>query len=223
MRKFSEFAKNIIFFELLFLTHWWTSSISPKWTSLKPFAFFYPSLDCPEKPRKLTESYQALQMGKLFLTYFSNFFPNYFLNYFTNYFKILYKECFRYTKCNPNIFQNADSCYVVGFSIILLNTTLHNPNVKSDQRQTEERFIELNEAIEGQSIPRETLSGYYRTPVSKFFDSKMFGQFLWTLHVLLENKYQKLVFSNLFVFTLVSQVNKNEAIRASRRWWSSFW
>lgn len=75
-----------------------------------------------------------------------------------------------YTKCNPNIFQNADSCYVVGFSVILLNTTLHNPNVKSDQRQTEERFIKMNESIEGCNLPRETLSGYYRSIKLKQFE-----------------------------------------------------
>jgi len=75
-----------------------------------------------------------------------------------------------YTKCNPSIFSNSDTCYVVGFSIILLNTTLHNPNVKSDQRQTEERFIKMNESIEGNTISREILSGYYRSIKAKPFE-----------------------------------------------------
>ena len=76
----------------------------------------------------------------------------------------------RYTKCNPTIFTNSDTCYVVGFSIILLNTTLHNPNVKSDQRQTEERFIKMSESIDGCTIPRDLLSSYYRSIKMKPFE-----------------------------------------------------
>jgi len=75
-----------------------------------------------------------------------------------------------YTKCNPTIFTNSDTCYVVGFSIILLNTTLHNPNVKSDQRQTEERFIKMSESIDGCTIPRDLLSSYYRSIKMKPFE-----------------------------------------------------
>jgi len=75
-----------------------------------------------------------------------------------------------YTKCNPSIFSNSDTCYVVGFSIILLNTTLHNPNVKADQRQTEERFIKMNESIEGCTISRDILSGYYKSIKAKPFE-----------------------------------------------------
>ena len=88
----------------------------------------------------------------------------------------------RYTKCNPTIFTNSDTCYVVGFSIILLNTTLHNPNVKSDQRQTEERFIKMSESIDGCTIPRDLLSSYYRSIKMKPFelpeeDDQAFGKF----------------------------------------------
>lgn len=45
-------------------------------------------------------------------------------------------ECFaqRYCQNNPDIFTNTDTCYVLSFAIIMLNTSLHNPSVKvSDQ------------------------------------------------------------------------------------------
>ncbi|XP_065901633.1 cytohesin-2-like [Dysidea avara] len=35
----------------------------------------------------------------------------------------------RYCSCNPGIFSCADTCYVLSFSVIILNTGLHNPNV----------------------------------------------------------------------------------------------
>ncbi|KAK1150502.1 cytohesin-4-like isoform X1 [Acipenser oxyrinchus oxyrinchus] len=36
----------------------------------------------------------------------------------------------RYCDCNPNVFQSTDTCYILSFAIIMLNTSLHNPNVK---------------------------------------------------------------------------------------------
>lgn len=40
-------------------------------------------------------------------------------------------ECFaqRYCQLNPDIFTNTDTCYVLSFAIIMLNTSLHNPSV----------------------------------------------------------------------------------------------
>ena len=31
---------------------------------------------------------------------------------------------------NPDLFDETDTCYILSFSIIMLNTTLHNANVK---------------------------------------------------------------------------------------------
>ena len=36
----------------------------------------------------------------------------------------------RYCQLNPDIFTNPDTCYVLSFAIIMLNTSLHNPSVK---------------------------------------------------------------------------------------------
>ena len=35
-----------------------------------------------------------------------------------------------YCEQNPNIFEEPDTCFILSFSIIMLNTALHNPNAK---------------------------------------------------------------------------------------------
>lgn len=49
-----------------------------------------------------------------------------------------------------------DTCYVLSFAIIMLNTSLHNPNVKD--KPTAERFIAMNRGInDGGDLPEELL------------------------------------------------------------------
>ncbi|XP_013870946.1 cytohesin 4b, partial [Austrofundulus limnaeus] len=33
----------------------------------------------------------------------------------------------RYCECNTNVFQSTDTCYILSFAVIMLNTSLHNP------------------------------------------------------------------------------------------------
>uniref|UniRef100_A0A8C9QEX2 Cytohesin 3 n=1 Tax=Spermophilus dauricus TaxID=99837 RepID=A0A8C9QEX2_SPEDA len=44
----------------------------------------------------------------------------------------------RYCLCNPGVFQSTDTCYVLSFAIIMLNTSLHNHNVRD--KPTAERI-----------------------------------------------------------------------------------
>ncbi|KAJ8965763.1 hypothetical protein NQ317_016104 [Molorchus minor] len=65
-------------------------------------------------------------------------------------------ECFakRYCECqgDNNIFENSDTCYVLSFAIIMLNTSLHNPSVK--EKPSIEQFINMNRGInQGQDLP----------------------------------------------------------------------
>lgn len=49
-----------------------------------------------------------------------------------------------------------DTCYVLSFAIIMLNTSLHNPNVKD--KPSVERFIAMNRGInDGGDLPEELL------------------------------------------------------------------
>ncbi|CAJ0940767.1 unnamed protein product [Ranitomeya imitator] len=62
----------------------------------------------------------------------------------------------RYCLCNPGVFQSTDTCYVLSFAIIMLNTSLHNPNVRD--KPSVERFISMNRGInEGGDLPEELL------------------------------------------------------------------
>ncbi|XP_078450359.1 cytohesin-1 isoform X1 [Lampetra fluviatilis] len=66
----------------------------------------------------------------------------------------------RYCQCNAGVFQSTDTCYVLSFAIIMLNTSLHNPNVRD--KPTTERFILMNRGInDGGDLPEELLRNLY--------------------------------------------------------------
>lgn len=51
----------------------------------------------------------------------------------------------------------SDTCYILSFAIIMLNTSLHNPNVKD--KTPLERFISMNRGINnGGDLPNELLT-----------------------------------------------------------------
>lgn len=55
-----------------------------------------------------------------------------------------------------------DTCYVLSFAIIMLNTSLHNPSVKD--KPTVERFIQMNRGInDGHDLPAELLTSLYES------------------------------------------------------------
>lgn len=55
--------------------------------------------------------------------------------------RLMEKFASRYCECNPNngLFTSADTAYVLGFSIIMLTTDLHSPQVKN--KMTKEQYI----------------------------------------------------------------------------------
>ncbi|XP_023574826.1 cytohesin-4 isoform X2 [Octodon degus] len=74
----------------------------------------------------------------------------------------------RYCLCNPGVFQSTDTCYVLSFSIIMLNTSLHNPNVRD--RPPFERFVSMNRGISGGGdLPEEQLRNLFDSIKSEPF------------------------------------------------------
>jgi len=66
-----------------------------------------------------------------------------------------------YCRQNPNLFEETDTCYLLSFSIIMLNTALHNPNVK--KKITCEQFVAQNRGINsGKDLPRDILELIYK-------------------------------------------------------------
>lgn len=85
----------------------------------------------------------------------------------------------RYCECNPGVFQSTgrrtlragrtclrpdvtvfsgtDTCYILSFAVVMLNTTLHNPNVRD--KPSLQRFVSMNRGINnGEDLPTETLT-----------------------------------------------------------------
>ena len=64
---------------------------------------------------------------------------------------------------NPEKMKHEDTAYVVAFSIIMLNTDLHNDNIKPDRKMTEQQYISMNRGIDvgGANVPEELLRGIY--------------------------------------------------------------
>lgn len=74
--------------------------------------------------------------------------------------RFMLKFAERYTTLNPDVFANADTAYVLGYSVIMLNTDLHNPQVK--RRMSKSEFIKNNQGIdEGKDLAEEILSEIY--------------------------------------------------------------
>lgn len=77
--------------------------------------------------------------------------------------RLMEKFASRYCECNPKnqLFQSADTVYVLAFSIIMLTTDLHSPQVK--HKMTKEQYIKMNRGISDSKsdLPEEYLSTIY--------------------------------------------------------------
>jgi brefeldin A-inhibited guanine nucleotide-exchange protein len=74
--------------------------------------------------------------------------------------RFMLKFAERYVTGNPAIFANADTAYVLAYSVIMLNTDLHNPQVKN--RMTLQDFIKNNRGInDNADLPQEFLEEIY--------------------------------------------------------------
>jgi brefeldin A-inhibited guanine nucleotide-exchange protein len=71
--------------------------------------------------------------------------------------RFMLKFAERYTTQNPNAFANADTAYVLAYSVIMLNTDQHSAKIKGP-RMTKEDFIKNNRGInDSQDLPPEYL------------------------------------------------------------------
>jgi brefeldin A-inhibited guanine nucleotide-exchange protein len=77
--------------------------------------------------------------------------------------RIMEKFAEKFTNQNPDVFPSADTAFILAFSVIMLNTDLHNPSIKEDRRMTAESFIRNNRGIaaEGGDLPDDVLTGIF--------------------------------------------------------------
>ncbi|KAH6857062.1 hypothetical protein B0I37DRAFT_319025 [Chaetomium sp. MPI-CAGE-AT-0009] len=74
--------------------------------------------------------------------------------------RFMLKFAHRYVTGNPNAFANADTPYVLAYSVILLNTDLHSSKVV--KRMSKDDFIKNNRGInDNADLPDEYLIGIY--------------------------------------------------------------
>ncbi|KAF2861619.1 hypothetical protein K470DRAFT_256750 [Piedraia hortae CBS 480.64] len=74
--------------------------------------------------------------------------------------RLMLKFAERYTTGNPSAFANADTAYVLGYSVIMLNTDQHSAQVK--QRMAPEDFIKNNRGInDNADLPEDYLRGIF--------------------------------------------------------------
>lgn len=78
-----------------------------------------------------------------------------------------------YEQQSSEIFVSKDSVFILCYSLIMLNTDQHNPQVK--KKMTEDEFIRNNRAINGgKDLPREYLSELFHSIATK--EITVFGQ-----------------------------------------------
>jgi brefeldin A-inhibited guanine nucleotide-exchange protein len=74
--------------------------------------------------------------------------------------RFMLKFANRYVMQNPNAFANADTAYVLSYSVVMLNTDLHSSKVI--KRMTKQDFIKNNRGInDNADLPDEYLIGIY--------------------------------------------------------------
>ncbi|CAE6963053.1 BIG1 [Symbiodinium sp. CCMP2456] len=68
----------------------------------------------------------------------------------------------KYCKDNPGRFSDEDCVYVLAYSVMMLQTSLHKPSIKEKDRMTKAQFISNNRGIDGgKDLPQEYLEALY--------------------------------------------------------------
>ncbi|XP_057686488.1 brefeldin A-inhibited guanine nucleotide-exchange protein 2 isoform X3 [Corythoichthys intestinalis] len=95
--------------------------------------------------------------------------------------RLMEKFAARYLECNQGqtLFASADTAYVLAYSIIMLTTDLHSPQVKN--KMTKEQYIKMNRGInDSKDLPEEYLSSIYDEIAGKKIAMKESKEFLIT-------------------------------------------
>ncbi|XP_019944725.2 brefeldin A-inhibited guanine nucleotide-exchange protein 2 isoform X2 [Paralichthys olivaceus] len=92
--------------------------------------------------------------------------------------RLMEKFAARYLECNQGqtLFASADTAYVLAYSIIMLTTDLHSPQVKN--KMTKEQYIKMNRGInDSKDLPEEYLSSIYDEIAGKKISMKESKEF----------------------------------------------
>ena len=85
--------------------------------------------------------------------------------------RMMEKFAERFCLNNPDVFPSPDTAFILAFSVIMLQTDLHNPSVREDRKMTRDGFVKNNRGINaGNDLPSDFLGAIYdrilNTPIS---------------------------------------------------------
>jgi hypothetical protein len=91
---------------------------------------------------------------------------------------VAYADC-----ADASHFPSVDACYILCFAVIMLNTDLHNPNIRPEKRMTLEQFLAHNrnygdEVSKGVDLPTPWLTSIYHQIRSKEINTMREGSAL---------------------------------------------
>ena len=76
--------------------------------------------------------------------------------------RILERFSLVYHGQNPDTFVNAEVCYIVSFSLIMLNTDLHSQSIPDHKKMTVQQFVSQHRDVNnGQPLPRSLCEDFY--------------------------------------------------------------
>eukprot|EP00050_Salpingoeca_kvevrii_P015588 m.48282 g.48282 ORF g.48282 m.48282 type:complete len:833 (-) comp6412_c0_seq1:498-2996(-) len=84
--------------------------------------------------------------------------------------RILGEFATRYHECNPKLFRCRDTAFILSFSVIMLNTDLHNASIRPEKKMKLEQFVSNNRGIDmGENLSRDILEGIYVNVANESF------------------------------------------------------
>jgi Sec7-like guanine-nucleotide exchange factor len=95
--------------------------------------------------------------------------------------RIMSRFATRFAQCNTKLALSSDVCYVLAFSLIMLNTDAHNNNIPVERKMSKDQFVNNLRGVDnGADIPRDYLERLYdkivSTPFARDYERDEFAQ-----------------------------------------------
>ena len=88
--------------------------------------------------------------------------------------RVMEKFAERYTLQNEDVFPSADTAFILSFAVIMLQTDLHNPNIKPEKKMTAHSFVKMNKgiAVDGGDLDKQFLTDVFNSIKERPFTLK---------------------------------------------------
>jgi len=112
--------------------------------------------------------------------------------------RVMEKFAERFTLQNETVFPSADTAFILAFAVIMLQTDLHNPNIKPEKKLNEDTFVKMNKGIsvDGGDLPRDFLIDIFKSIKERPFTLKEDEDARKNLKKLSNDNYNDTFFGN---------------------------